>query len=866
MRLQKSTISRPNQWPCLLLMVALATSGLTGCLRKKSSSSVTSIPSSLVLSGRVTLTDKSPAASAAIYLGINQTAITTAGSDGAFTITLDANAISLLSGEVKNNSIRLYAVDAKDTAQQGSSSPINLGARGGVDLADITLSQTATVKGEVLQIASGKKQSQPAIGVRVFSGHAVTTTGDDGSFTLKGVVPGTVTVAAGPLNSSAQQSITVQPGQLAALKRPLVIFPLTGVNGLLIPDASTSVADFAKQGRPFMRTFNPVANSSAYYIRYSSDATQLSAAAAGGAPWQQINDSFDFDFQKNGGSILYYQFADIQQQGLSEVFTLPVVLDNFLATTGLILGDGSGILTSNVAPVTVIVPPAAYRMRVAPSIDTLLVTPWQEPKPSFVFNFPFIRDPSTNFLQGFGNVTLYLQYQDAGGMVSPMYNASATLNLFPPAISPQVFRVNGGAVVTSTRLVQLDINVPPNAFEMLIFEAETPNDFNTPIPTLNTNSTPQTRNIWLAGQPSSFYTFTSIGSKTLYLQFRSIDQAVSPVYKYPIIVQPFADPLLGGFLINGGAPIALSPFLDIALRIPPTATHFRIFDSAQRALINAASVTPNNSVGLSGVFGIETSVVVPWLELTPNFIFTPQVSSGVVTLYIQFKNQDHDVSPVYQRTINIQPQPPGSGAFAVNPDPVTRDSALVTTSSLVFLKIVPPPGYIGGAMTIYEGNIPDQLLANFIAVPQPDPISGEQPLTPFKLTGIGAHTIYVRFKTIDQVGVETLSPAALMRTIFYEPFPLALTGIKINNGAATVAVADIGNVLLALTAPTNVTKMRLITDLIDDLSTKPFQAFNAAINNFALPASTGQHTVYVQYQNNDGDISSVFSSFITVIP
>ena len=865
MRLQTSMIPSPNQWPHLLLIVALAASALTGCLRKKSSSSITSIPSSLVLTGRIFVSDKSPAASASIYVGINQTAITTAGIDGAFTITLDANAISLLSGEVTNNAIRLYAVDAKDTAQQGSSSPINLTARGVVNLADITLSQTATVKGEVLQIASGKKQSQPATGVRVFAGHAITTTGDDGSFTLKGVVPGTITVAAGPLNSSAQQSITVQPGQLAALKKPLVIFPLTGVNGLVVPDTSTSVADFAKQGRPFMRTFNPVANSSAYYIRYSTDASQLNATAAGGAPWQQINDSFDFDFQKNGGSTLYYQFADIQQQGLSEVFTLPVVLDNFAATTGLILGDGSGILPSNIAPVTVVVPPAAYRMRVAPSIDTLLVTPWQEPKPSFVFNFPFIRDPSTNFLQGFGNVTLYLQYQDAGGMVSPMYNASATLNLFPPAASPQVFRVNGGAAVTSTRLVQLDINVPPNAFEMLIFEAETPIMSNTLIPTLNTNSTPQTRNIWLAAQPSSFYTFTSTGSKTLYLQFRSIDQAVSPVYKYPIIVQPFADPLLGGFLINGDAPTTPSPFLDIALKIPPTATHFRIFDSAQRALINAASVTPNNS-GLSDTFGIESSVIVPWLELTPNFIFTPQVSSGVVTLYVQFKNQDHDVSPVYQHTINIQPQPQGTGALAINPDPVTHESALVTTSSLVNLKIVPPPGYIGGAMTIYEGNIPDHLLSNFTAVPQPDPISGDLPLTPFKLNGTGAHTIYVRFKTIDQVGVETLSPAALMRTIFYEPFPLALTGIKINDGAATVAVADIGNVSLSLTAPPNVTKMRIITDLIDDLSTKPFQAFSAAITNFALPASTGQHTVYVQYLNNDGDISSVFSSFIMVVP
>ena len=865
MRLQKSAIPHHKQWPHLLLMVALAISALTGCLRKKSSSSVTSIPSSLVLSGRVLAADKSPAASAAIYVGINQTAITTAGLDGAFNITLDASAIALLSGEVKNNTIRLYAVDAKDTALQGSSTPINLAARGVVDLSDITLSQTATIKGTVLQISSGKQQSQPAIGVRVFAGHAITTTGDDGSFTLKGVVPGTVTVAAGPLNSSAQQSITVQPGQLAALKRPLVIFPLAGVNGLVIPDASSSVADFAKQGRPFTRSFNPVANSSAYYIRYSSDASQLSTAAVGGASWQQINDSFDFDFQKNGGSTLYYQFADIQQQGLSEVFTLPVILDNFSATTGLILGDGSGILPSNVAPVTVIVPPAAYRMRVAPSIDALLVTPWQEPKPSFVYSFPFLRDPSTNFLQGFGNVTLFLQYQDAGGMVSPMYSASATLNLFPPAVSPQVFRVNGGAAVTSTRLVQLDINVPPNAFEMLIFEADTPNSFNTPFPILNNNSTPQTRNIWLAAQPSSFYTFTSIGSKTLYLQFRSIDQAVSPVYKYPIIVQPFADPILGGFLINGGAPVALSPFLDIALKIPPTATHFRIFDSAQRAMINAASVTPNNS-GLSGAFGIESSLIVPWLELTPNFIFTPQVSSGVVTLYVQFKNQDHDVSPVYQHTINIQPQPPGSGALAINPDPVTGDSALVTTSSLVFLKIVPPPGYIGGVMTIYEGNIPDHLLSNFIAVPQPDPISGELPLTPFKLTGPGVHTIYVRFKTIDQIGVETLSPAALMRTIFYEPFPLALTGIKINDGATTVAVADIGNVSLALTAPTNVTKMRLITDLVDDLPTKPFQAFSAAVNNFTLPISTGQHTVYVQYQNDNGDISSVFSNFITVIP
>ena len=865
MWLRKSMVLIPNQWLHLLLIVALSSPSLIGCLRKKSSSSVTSIPSSLVLTGRVFAADKSPAANAAIYVGINQTPITTAGTDGVFTVTLDANAISLLSGEVKNNAIRLYAVDAKDTAQQASSSPINLVVRGAVNLNDMTLSQTATVQGEVLQIASGKKQSQPAIGIRVFAGHAFTTTGADGSFTLKGIVAGTITMTAGPLNSSAQQSVSVQPGQVIALKRPLVIFPLTGVNGLVVPDASTSIADFAKQGRPFMRTFSPVANSSASYIRYSSDASQVNAVAAGGAPWQQINESFDFDFQKNGGSTLYYQFADAQQNALSEVFALPVVLDNFAATTGLILGDGSGILTSSVAPVTVAVPPAASRLRMASSIDALVVTPWQDPKPSFVFSFPFARDPSTNFLQGFGNVTLYLQYQDAGGMVSPMYSASATLNLFPPVVSPQVFRVNGGATVTNTRLVQLEINVPPNAFEMLIFEAETPSSFNSLVPPSNNNATPQTRNIWLAAQPTSFYTFTSIGSKTLYLQFRSIDQAVSPVYKYPITVQPFADQLLGGFLINAGAPIALSPFLDIALKIPPTATHFRIFDSVQWALINAASVTPNNA-GPNGVFGVETSVIVPWLELTPNFIFTPQVSSGVVTLYVQFKNQDHDVSPVYQHSINIQPQPPGSGALAINPAPVTGDSALVTTSSLVYLKIVPPPGYIGGAMTIYEGNVPDHLLSNFTPVPQPDPITGDLPLTPYKLVGTGAHTIFVRFKTIDQVGVETLSPAALMRTIFYEPFPLALTGVRIIDGATTVALAEIGNVSLSLTAPTNVTKMRLITDILDDLSTKPFQAFSATIHNFVLPASTGQHTVYVQYQNDDGDISSVLSNFITVIP
>ena len=840
---------------------------VSGCLRKSQNSFVNALPSSLVIRGTVIDSENRSQGGAQIYLGSAGTAIATTSSDGRYTVNLDAQALTQLQGELRSQTIRLYAVASGNDSLQAASSPISLATRGEIELAAMKIEATATIHGQVLQMTNGQQQSQPAQKVRVIAGHSVATTGDDGRFTIKNVAAGNIAIAAGPnLSHAATLAVTLKPGEERQLKRPLVIFPLGGPRGLVVPDTDVLVNDLVKQGKPFTRSFGVVADEDSRYIRFSSEPKELAVDGSSTASWQKLSDTFDFDFQKTGASTLYYQFADSSRKQFSTIYSLGLTLDNFGATTGLVLGDGSGLLTSNVAPVSVEVPPAAVRMRMAPSIELLQTAPWQMPQPSFVFPFPLTRDPSTNFLQAFGTVTLYLQYIDASGMVSPTYTAIATLNMFPPTVSSNVFTVNGGSAVSSTRLVQLNINVPPNAHEMLIFEADTPIGANSLGVGGITPTSPATRNIWLAAQPISSYTFTSTGSKSLYLQFRTVDQAVSPVYKYPLIVQPFPDPALGGFLINDGAPIALSPHLTIRLKIPPTATQFRITDSAEMAQLNIA----NLDLWGSPVNSVAGASVVPWLEPKPLFIYTPRTARGVTTIYVQYKNADHDVSPVYQQTIDIDPEPVGSGYFAINPEPLTGASALVTTSSLVKLRIVPPPGYLGGAMIVYEDRLPEPLAtANIIPVPMQDPITGEFPLVPYALRGTGAHNLFVRFMTVDQNNVPvvaTLSPTAYMRTIILEPFPLDSVAVSINDGATTLTAAEVATARLKLRAPDNVTKMRLVIDDATQLSAVTMQAFMSEISNFALPVTAGLHAVYVQFENADGHQSPVYSAVFTVSP
>ena len=850
------------------LAVLLATLVMvSGCLRKSQNSFVNSLPTNLVIRGLVTDADQNPQPGAKIFIGSAETAIATTGSDGRYIANLDAQALTLLQGELRSQSIRLYGVASGNESLQATSSPINLAARGELEIAAMKLLPTSVVHGQVLQIISGRDQSQPAAKVRVIAGHSVTTTGDDGLFTIKNVAAGNITVSAGPnLSHAATQTLTLKAGEERQLKRPLVIFPLGGPRGLVVPDSDVLVNDLVKQGRPFTRSFGVVTDEDSRYIRYSADPKDLAVDGSSTASWNKLSDVFDFDFKKTGASTLYYQFADGGQKQFSGIYSLALTLDNFGSTTGLVLGDGSGLLTSNVAPVSVDVPPAAVRMRMAPSVELLQAAPWQLPQPSFVFPFPLTRDPTTNMLQAFGTVTLYLQYIDASGMVSPTYTAVAVLNMFPPAISSNIFTVNGGAAISSTRLVQLNINVPPNAHEMLIFEADTPVVLNnpggdTPVPT-----TPATRNLWLAVQPISSYTFTSTGSKSLYLQFRTIDQAVSPIYKYPVIVQPFPDPALGGFLINQGAPVALSPHLSIQLKIPPTATHFRIIDSAQMAQLNLA----NLDMWGSPMTSMAGASIVPWLEPKPIFVYTPRTARGVTTIYVQYKNADHDVSPVYQQSINIDPAPVGSGYFAVNPEPLTGDSALITTSTLVKLRIIPPPGYLGGAMIVYEDQLPEPLAtANVIPVPMPDPVTGEFPLIPYVIRGSGAHNLFVRFMSVDQNNVPviaTLSPTAYTRTILLEPFPLDTVSVTINDGATSINSADVGSAKVSFKAPDNVTKYRLTIDDANLVGSTAMQVFTSEINNVALPAAPGQHAVYVQFENADGQQSPVYSAVFTVLP
>src|SRR5262249_2318264 len=156
----------------------------------------------------------------------------------------------------------------------------------------------------------------------------------------------------------------------------------------------------------------------------------------------------NYDFPTNGGQNLYVQFADASKAHKSSVLTIQSTVDIFDDTTGIVLGDGSGLLTSRIADVHVSVPRAATKMRFATTAGGFSDS-WQVAAVVSEFVFP-IQSPDLGSQippTAGRQVVLYAQFSDDHGNISNTYNATATINLFPE--SPVgVLRIENDASTT----------------------------------------------------------------------------------------------------------------------------------------------------------------------------------------------------------------------------------------------------------------------------------------------------------------------------------------------------------------------------------------------------------------------------------
>ena len=823
--------------PVLLLFASPA------CIKAKSTSPTAQATDGVILSGVVRSAQGAAEASVSVYAEAEGQALAQSAADGTFSVTLDSATLARIQATLPAgvDHFRLYVDRSSDPSRRGASDLIALAERGQKALGSIVLSQAATVSGSIVS-AGADKSLAPVGSASVRIGRYAAQTGTDGKFTISGLPSGTghLLVAAAPGYQLLASPVDVSAGEQKSLPTPLVMFKDSGVQGLLLATGADGQAKLIASGHPYQRTFIPRASASAKYLRYASDQGQVQSGAA---PWLAIPSSFDFDFPKDGGNVLYYQFADDARQNLTPIGSYTLVLDEFGQTKGLVIEDGSGRVFRRDVSLRLDVPVAAYRVRFAEAEAALAQAAWLEPAATMPYTFALEKDPTTGRFLGFGLKTIYMQYQDALGLLSPTYKASTSLEMFPTQPTG-VFQINGGATSSPDRLVSVRVTVPPNAVFMRLWEAIVNAPGTNPIlastanPTDNNNKTRNTIEVWLAAQSNTFFTFPSSGMKTLYLQFKTRDNVESPVYQQAIRIDPFPDQP-AGFTVNGGATVAQSPVLNIQLTPPDGSQQFMIFEAD--SLSTTVTLETSNLSGVITSALSNTNTYTPvWQALTPrlNYVVT---SSGSHLLKVKFRNADKEESGVYQQAILVDPYPPPIGSFVIN------GGAQVSLSRQLQLSIQPPPN--ATAMAVGVDLTPDPGNGNWVTIN--NFATAQIPLR------TGPHTIYLRFKTSDfPQGLEQVSPA-LAQTIFYDPFPLGSLGLMINGGAATTVGQQVA--LTFVTTP-NVTKFR-VADAPEDLATKTYQALVPSYA-YTLPAGAGDHRVYVQYATDEGDESPAYFATI----
>jgi hypothetical protein len=572
-------------------------------------------------------------------------------------------------------------------------------------------------------------------------------------------------------------------------------------------------------------------------MRFAEDPKDLASL-----PWSPIAAELSYDFHprdadptRGGEPILrklYGQFRDAYGHD-SGIFVSLFELRLFPGLS-LVVGDGSGLVTEQVVPVQLNVPPEALFMRSAESPEGLKEAVWQAAAPAAEFRFSPTLDPKTNSYSIAGQRQVCYQLKDVNAFISQAVCENVVVDLFAPSAS-YGFRINGGAPVSTSLMVDLEIAVPPNASEMRIFESAS--DGTTTITSTGTASIYTAgggRNTvaereWLPAMDRAFFTFGTAGSKTLLVQFKMAGDLVSTSYAQPITILPLEESYIAtDFLINGGAPLAVDPTLSIdILNVPGSAVAMAVSTVATAVVTAGLATTPVIDPGS------EQSQIGLWQPLSDHSELNVR-GKGPKTVLVQFRNSDGQLSPVFKRTIDYDPFP----------------------AELVRVEVD------GGASKTYDGKVQVEVTAPATAwgMRVSTSLSGiaTEPYQPFQnsfdLTlpaATGDYRVYIQLKADngDESLIFSSSP------IRFETFPVAELEVVLDGAPATVASRS---VQLSISAPEPSALMRISTSLAG-LPGEAWVAFQSDAS-FTLPATPGAYKVYVQVRSTDGTESIPFVS------
>ena len=537
-------------------------------------------------------------------------------------------------------------------------------------------------------------------------------------------------------------------------------------------------------------------------------------------PWRATQSEMEYIFRPTAerdqlGRTIFVQFVDAFGNE-SAVYSSSVELELF-KTVGPMVEDGTGRINRPFAFVNLNTPKEATTMRYGDNLIPIEEQPWVEAEDSIRHIFTAVPDALTSMNYVSGERRFQVQYQDAYGFVSPVFEESVHIEMFP--VDNDVFTINSGAEVSQLKTVFLDIDVPQNAYEMRVFAADTGANVSFDVSGRATSITEdeRVRTLWLRARPFYSFTFKDKGSKDLFVQFRDPNGFVSSLFKQTIDIQPFSsDRGQGGFVINNGAAITASPLLFLDISVPEQAIFMGIQESEapDDRFREWQAVSNQDTISVSG--------------------------RGLKEVFLRFMNADQsELSEAFRQEIFYEPFPWSDDLISIN------QGAFITVNRLVDIAIYPPENAV--AMRIHHDP----------AVLVTQPWENIQAYRGYELPDdVGLHRVYVQFRNAtDDESLLFSDEILLERSDFTAPADI----ITINNGDAET---DSEFVIVSMNLPDDAVEFRIAEDP-GVLSGLPWLS---AVDEAPLRLSDedGVHSVFMQFRKDDGQESALFFDSIVL--
>jgi hypothetical protein len=400
-----------------------------------------------------------------------------------------------------------------------------------------------------------------------------------------------------------------------------------------------------------------------------------------------------------------------------------------------------------------------------------------------------------------GVKTVRVRFRDAAGNVSVPTTATITL-----AMSPTVntFAINGEATITNSTIVSLTIS------------ASDANDLGSALGMAFSNDG-SSWSEWRSYATSAAWTLsTGDGSKTVSVKCKDVAGNESTVVSASIELDTTAP--AGSVAVNSGAVTTTSTSVSLTVN---------------------ASDTSYGATGLQMAFSNDGTNWSDWQTYATSATWTLSGTDGEKTVYARFRDRAGNVSATATGSIVLDTRFGTSYGLSINLD------AIYTNTTSVTLTLSAPAHTT--EMQLSNGGL-------FIGASWEPYASNKQ----WTLTSYGLYTIprvvYAKFRTGETVGQTYQDDIVLDVTP-----PTGSVAIAGASGASAQAAND--TVTLTLNATDDVSgvgSMRLGSQ--SDLSGVEWQGY-ATSTQWTLAAGG---MVYVQYRDNAGNVSEVYST--TLVP